>query len=91
MSILHHFCEQCGHPDYYHGASECSYGYCKCRVDSATMTTAPTLSPTWSPSGAPVLTVTPPATRWPEQGQGHKTCGCDACHQEYARLTAGVA
>lgn len=89
MSILHHLCETCGHPDYFHSSAECSYGHCACRVDAATMTVTPVLGPTWATDSArtPILTVTPPGTRWPTQGQGHKTCACDRCEAEYARLT----
>jgi hypothetical protein len=87
--ILHHMCEQCGHPDYFHSPVECSYGYCKCEVERATMTTEPVHGPTWTfPEHEPVLTVTPPGTRWPEQGRGHITCACDACYVEYECLMA---
>jgi len=89
--ILHHFCQQCGHPDYYHSTAECSYGLCKCPVAEATMTPETAHGPTWDTALRPVLTVTPPGTKWPPQGHGHKTCACNACVLEYQRLTGGAA
>lgn len=89
--ILHHNCQQCGHPDYFHARDVCSYGWCKCQVATATMTAMPVASPTWLPNGQPVLTITPPGTKFPTQGQGHITCTCDSCGVEFARLSGDVA
>ncbi len=87
--ILHHNCEKCGHPDYFHASQDCSYGACRFQLTQDRMT-APVLSTTWGLDGRPVLTITPPGTRFPEQGQGHKTCGCDACVAEFERLAGEV-
>lgn len=92
MAILHHLCTKCGHPDYFHATSDCSHGFCRCGLASREMDPESVVAPTCAADAArtPILTITPPGTRWPEFGQGHVTCDCETCHARYAELAGGA-
>lgn len=74
MTILKHMCPKCGHSDESHRTDDdgtgldCSYRWCPCTNTS--YEPEPTVCPTWDPDQRPVLTVTPPGTRWPDVGAG---------------------
>lgn len=89
MTILKHMCPKCEHSDECHTGQSCSYEWCRCNATE--FDPEPTVCPTWDADQRPVLTVTPPGTRWPQTGRGFVTCSCDACHAKYAELIGATA
>jgi hypothetical protein len=86
--ILKHMCSKCQHSGDFHTGRDCSYSWCPCRETE--FDPEPTVVPTWDERHQPVLTVTPPGSRWPERGNGYTTCACDACQEKYAALVGAT-
>lgn len=90
MSMIIHRCTSCTHPEEWHSSADCMFGFCRCsKVDPGEPEVIPTFY-VGSQDQVPTLHAPGSMPFGERYHPGTRTCACDACQQEYARL-GGVA